>query len=95
MHTIITTRPDGTLDVFGAVLIAGGSFELYHSAIGSNGGTVISKDFLGVDPIMNLFEAGWRSNNSVLYVRAFTTGGSVLEWVWKAGLWSGPVTLKQ
>lgn len=95
--SITTTRPDGTLDTFGVTPCnancSAGSFELHHAAIEPNGGAVISNDRVGIGPqVINLFDAGWRSNNTVLYVRAFSQDAQVVEWFWN-GTWNGPITL--
>ena len=92
---LIVTRSDGTQDVFGVTpcnsRCAAGSFELHHAAIAGNGGRVSYNDHIGTNPqVINIFDAGWRSANTVLYVRAFLQDGVVSEWTWTNGQWTGP-----
>jgi hypothetical protein len=95
---LTVTRPNGTLDVFSVTpcssRCAAGSFELHHAAVAPNGGQVSFNDHVGTTAqVINLFDAGWRSTNTVLYVRAFVQDGVVVEWTWQNGQWTGPVEL--
>jgi hypothetical protein len=92
-ETISTTRPNGIIDVFGVVRSSSGGALLFHAAMAGPGGAILSNDSLGVQPAINLFDAGWRSNNTVLFVRAFTQN-AVVEWFWQQGGWTGPVLLR-
>ena len=90
---LTVVRSDGIVDLFAAVN-TGSTLALRHAATGSDGGAVLSNDFLGVQPAINLVVAGWRANSTQLYVRAFLQDESLYEWVWSGSAWAGPNKLK-
>ena len=91
-ENITVVRGDGTLDVF-AVVNVNSETALRHAAINPGGGTVISNDALGMGQGINLVDAGWRDNNTQLYVRVYLNDGFLYEWFWSTGFWNGPIQL--
>jgi len=107
--SLTVTRSNGTIDTFAVIPCpsgcAAGVVKLYHIAIAANGaGQVYSNDLVGTPgTVCNLISGGWITSNTdgqhqELHVRAYDSGGSVVEWIWGASnihVWSGPYELAQ